>query len=207
VSEAAHYFTPEQLDPSAVTDLEVVIAGRPVTLATAPGVFSARRIDLGTAVLLRTMARQTEPGALPALGRLVDLGCGWGPLALTMASLAPKAQVWAVDINPAARALTTINARRLGLDNIEVVGPEAIEQIGQIDRLWSNPPIRVGKPELHALLTTWLARLGRPDGQAVLVVQRNLGADSLQTWLTGAGFPTDRLASAKGYRVLTARPA
>jgi 16S rRNA G1207 methylase RsmC len=69
--------------------------------------------------------------------------------------------------------------------------------------MWSNPPIRIGKPALHELLLTWLPRLV-PGGVMRMVVGRNLGADSLQTWLTGQGYPCDRLASAKGFRVLAA---
>jgi hypothetical protein len=69
-----------------------------------------------------------------------------------------------------------------------------------------NPPIRIGKAALHDLLLGWLDRL-TPDGRAVLVVGRNLGADSLQRWLGEQGFPTDRLASKRGYRLLQARRA
>ena len=72
------------------------------------------------------------------------------------------------------------------------------------DEIWSNPPIRIGKEALHALLLTWLPRLA-PGGRAVLVVGKNLGADSLQRWLGEQGWPTARLASAKGFRVLEVR--
>jgi 16S rRNA G1207 methylase RsmC len=75
-----------------------------------------------------------------------------------------------------------------------------------IDELWSNPPIRVGKPVLHGLLATWLPRLA-PDGVARLVVARNLGADSLHRWLEGAGWTVTRIASRKGYRILEVRPS
>jgi 16S rRNA G1207 methylase RsmC len=74
----------------------------------------------------------------------------------------------------------------------------------RFDEIWSNPPIRIGKEPLHALLLTWLPRLA-PGGRAVLVVGKNLGADSLQRWLGEQGYPTTRLASAKGFRVLEAR--
>ena len=75
----------------------------------------------------------------------------------------------------------------------------------QVDEIWSNPPIRIGKQALHDLLLQWFSRL-RPDGRAVMVVGRNLGGDSLQAWLTDQGYPTTRLASAKGFRVLESRP-
>ncbi|MEO5664616.1 MAG: MFS transporter, partial [Nocardioides sp.] len=66
------------------------------------------------------------------------------------------------------------------------------------------PPIRIGKAALHELLLQWLPRL-RPDGRAVMVVGKFLGADSLQRWLGDQGWPTTRLASVKGFRVLETR--
>jgi 16S rRNA G1207 methylase RsmC len=208
VSEpTSHYFSAEPTEPLGPSDLRQLnlrIAGHESTVVTAPGVFSAHRLDLGTAVLLRTVAG--EDHELPAHGTLVDLGCGWGPLALTMARLAPEAEVWAIDVNPRALELVQLNAARLGLSNIHPATPEEAADV-RPDVIWSNPPIRVGKEVLHGLLETWLGRL-TPEGHADLVVQRNLGSDSLQKWLTDqAGFPTERLASAKGYRVLRALPS
>jgi 16S rRNA G1207 methylase RsmC len=110
--------------------------------------------------------------------------------------------VWATDTNARALELTARNARRLGVaDRVHVVDPADVDPDLSFDELWSNPPIRIGKPALHALLATWLARLA-PTGRAYLVVAKNLGADSLATWLGDAGWAAERLASAKGYRVL-----
>ena len=67
--------------------------------------------------------------------------------------------------------------------------------------IWSNPPVRIGKDALHALLGQWLGRLAA-DGSAYLVVGRNLGADSLHRWLAGQGWPVTRLAARSGYRLL-----
>jgi 16S rRNA G1207 methylase RsmC len=199
----AHYFDPTPGPMAAVESITVTLAGREVSVLTAAGVFSAHRLDLGTSVLLRTLARQDATYGLPDSGNLVDLGCGWGPLALTMGLLAPRATVWAIDVNPNAQQLTARNAERLGLTNITTAGPEVLTDLAtnSIDRIWSNPPIRVGKTALHQLLTDWLNAL-TPDGQAQLVIQRNLGADSLAAWLTNQGWPTTKQASAKGFRVL-----
>jgi 16S rRNA G1207 methylase RsmC len=182
--------------------LQVRLAGQDVEVVTSDGVFSGGRIDLGTRVLLREVP---EP---PEEGDLLDLGCGWGPLALTMARLAPKARVWAVDINERALQLTKENAARLRLPGVRTALPDAVPDDVRFAAIWSNPPIRVGKEELHALLMRWLPRLA-PDGAAHLVVQRNLGADSLHTWLgehlpaaTGEPWSVTRAGSAKGYRVL-----
>jgi 16S rRNA G1207 methylase RsmC len=80
--------------------------------------------------------------------------------------------------------------------------PEQVDPSVTFDEIWSNPPIRIGKPALHELLLTWLPRLA-PGGTARLVVARNLGADSLAAWLAGEGWTVTREGSAKGFRVLS----
>jgi 16S rRNA G1207 methylase RsmC len=194
----AHYFSARPAASAHRQRVPVVLAGRDLEVVTAGGVFSADRLDLGTRVLLR------EAPPPPASGHLLDLGCGWGPLALTLGLLSPAATVWAVDVNERALELTGENARRAGLPGIRPVLPDAVPADVSFDAIWSNPPIRIGKEALHELLLRWLPRL-RPGAQAHLVVQRNLGADSLHAWLAGAleGRGTvERAGSAKGYRVL-----
>ncbi len=165
---------------------------------TADGVFSAEGLDLGTAVLLR------ESTPRPGARRLLDLGCGYGVLAVALATAASAAQVDAVDVNERALALTASNAARHGVaDRVHPSLPEDADPAARYDEIWSNPPIRIGKEALHALLLTWLPRLA-PDGVARLVVGRNLGADSLQRWLVEQGYRCERTASAKGFRVLEA---
>jgi 16S rRNA G1207 methylase RsmC len=200
--EQQHYFTADPAGPGTTRTIEVVLAGRTVEVLTSPGVFSGDRLDLGTRVLLR------EAPAPPPRGDLLDLGCGWGPLALTMALLSPAATVWAVDVNARALDLTRENARRLGLTNVRAVTPDDVPDGVRLAGVWSNPPIRVGKPELHGLLLRWLPRLAT-GAHGYLVVQRNLGADSLHAWLgtalpaaTGTAVEVVRVGSAKGYRVL-----
>ena len=182
-------------------EVTVTLAGRELEVVTADGVFSGGRVDLGTRVLFR----EVPP---PPAGDLLDLGCGWGPVALTMALRSPSARVWAVDVNERAVALAAENARRLHLPGVTAVTPDQVPDGVRFAAIWSNPPIRVGKEALHALLLRWLPRLA-PDGAAYLVAQRNLGADSLHAWLAGQSpepgaprFTVTRAGSAKGYRVL-----
>lgn len=166
---------------------------------TANGVFSADGLDLGTAVLLRTHT------PAPQATRLLDLGCGYGALAVALAVASPAAHIDAVDVNERAIALTQVNAAAYQVaDRVHVSTPEQSDPNVSYDEIWSNPPIRIGKAALHELLLTWLPRLA-PDGRAVLVVGKHLGADSLQRWLGEQGWPTTRLASAKGFRVLEVR--
>jgi 16S rRNA (guanine1207-N2)-methyltransferase len=192
-----HYFATPVGDAGRRT-LQVRLTGHDVEVVTADGVFSGGRLDLGTRVLLR------EVPAPPADGDLLDLGCGWGPIALAMAMASPRATVWAVDVNARALELTRENAARLRLPGVRAVVPDDVPDGVRFSAVWSNPPIRVGKAELHALLLRWLPRLA-PEGIAHLVVQRHLGADSLQAWLVealGSEFSVARAGSAKGYRVL-----
>jgi 16S rRNA (guanine1207-N2)-methyltransferase len=193
-----HYFqTPDPDAARSHRELELVLAGQELTLEVTGGVFSQYRLDLGTRVLLR------EVPAPPPAGDLLDLGCGWGPLAITQALLSPEATVWAVDVNELALELTATNAGRAGVTNVRPAAPDSVPDDLRFAAIWSNPPIRIGKPALHELLLHWLPRLV-PGGQAHLVVQRHLGADSLQRWLQEnlpAGWTVDRAGSAKGYRV------
>ncbi|CAN5567829.1 methyltransferase [soil metagenome] len=192
-----HYFTAEPLSPADVRTQRVTLAGSDVEVWTASGVFSADSLDKGTAILLKSVP------APPAHGVFADIGCGWGPIALTMAKLSPEAEIYAVDVNERALDLTRRNAMAHGAGGIHTARPEDVSGDIAFDLIWSNPPIRIGKQALHELLLTWLPRLA-PDGTAYLVVSKNLGADSLQTWLAGQDprWDVERYASDKGFRVL-----
>ena len=204
-SQGDHYFTARPASADERRELPVTLAGRDVVVETAPGIFSPGHVDLGTAVLLRTVPTPPE-------GTLLDLGCGWGPIALTMALLRPESRIWAVDVNERALDLVRRNAERLALiaplGEVIAARPDEVPANLAFDALWSNPPVRVGKDALHALLAEWLPRV-KPGAEAHLVVQRHLGADSLAPWIAeqrdDAGLPwgrVERVASAKGFRVL-----
>jgi len=170
-------------------------AEREIIIGTDRGVFSRKGIDQGTMVLLESAARP------PSTGNFLDLGCGAGPIALTLAAYSPNATVYAIDINERARELTESNAQRNNLLNVVARAPHEVDDSIRFDVMWSNPPIRIGKQELHTLLLTWLSRLST-TGEAWLVVNRNLGADSLAVWLTSQGYSVERLTSKRGFRVL-----
>jgi 16S rRNA G1207 methylase RsmC len=179
--------------------------GPDLVLHTDAAVFSGRAVDPGTLFLL-------TDGARPPAGRradgspptLVDVGCGYGPVAIALALRAPEAEVWAVDVNQRALELCRANAARLGVgDRVRTATPAEVPDDLVVDEIWSNPPIRIGKPALHTLLTGWLGRLApTPDAAAHLVVARNLGADSLARWLADQGHAVTRRASRRGYRLL-----
>lgn len=194
-----HYFTAEPASDAERRTVEVHLAGRTVEVEVAGGVFSPGGVDKGTRILL------DEVPAPPA-GDLLDLGCGWGPVALTMAVRSPTATVWAVDVNLRALDLVRRNAARLGVaDRVHAVVPDEVPDDVAFATLWSNPPIRVGKRALHEMLRRWLPRLapGGAPGGAWMVVQKNLGSDSLARWIEAElGLATARTTSSKGFRVL-----
>lgn len=196
----SHYFSPEQQGPIRRRTLTVNLEGKTAPVTTAAGIFSPDGVDKGSAVLLKHVPDPAETG------ELLDIGCGWGPLTLTMALRSPAARIWAVDVNPTARTLCAENAQAWGLENVTVCAPEEVPDEIRFSTIWSNPPIRVGKQVLHEILRTWLPRL-TPDGQAWLVVQKNLGADSLQRWMqtmleaTQAPRTVDRANTEKSFRV------
>lgn len=196
-----HYFSETPGSDYKPKEITVSINGRDVIVTTAGGVFSPDHIDQGTAVLL------THLDEAPAGGNILDIGCGWGPIALSLATQSPKATIWAVDINQRSLELTEANASRLGLKNIRCVTPDEVPAEIKFSGIWSNPPIRVGKEVLHEILLSWLPRL-ESEADAYLVVQKNLGADSLHRWLEAElpeNYSTIRVDTAKSFRVLRVR--
>jgi hypothetical protein len=195
-----HYFSESPDAPSRRKEFSVSGIDGELTLSTDAGVFSQHGLDKGTSVFLEVMAKHDcapiEPGSF-----LCDIGCGSGAIALTLAVRYPECTIYAVDTNKRARDICTENATRNGLTNIVVKAPEEVDSAIRFASMWTNPPIRIGKSALHDLLELWLARLDT-DGTAFMVVNKNLGADSLSQWMTGMSYPTTRLASRNGFRVL-----
>jgi 16S rRNA (guanine1207-N2)-methyltransferase len=189
------YFASQPAAAHRPGTVHVILPDLHLELETDSGVFSPRRLDPGTRLLLDIAPLP------PAEGDLLDLGSGYGPLALALAVRSPAARVWAVDVNERALALTAANAERSGLSNVRCALPGDTGLPATFDLIWSNPPIRIGKDALRLMLGGWLGRLA-PEAAAFLVVQRNLGSDSLQQWLAGSGWTAQRAAARSGYRVL-----
>ena len=192
-----HYFSSEPKGEAKLRDVSFEVGGREFQLQAASGTFSATKLDPGTSVLLSKFQQ------FPKSGDVLDLGCGWGPISISIAAMQPDTTLWALDINQRSLDLAAANAARLGLKNVKPVLSEQIPADLKFTAIWSNPPIRVGKPVLHELLETWLPRLAE-GGVAMLVVQKQLGADSLLSWIQNT-FPeleASRFSTDKGFRVL-----
>jgi 16S rRNA G1207 methylase RsmC len=193
-----HYFSQEPKSNYQAKQIELNVAGEVFKVSTASGTFSPLRLDVGTSVLIDHLE------LAPRDGNILDLGCGWGPIALNLAKHSPKATIWAVDVNNRSLELTAENAKTVGLSNIKTATPQSVSEDMKFSGIWSNPPIRIGKKELHELLLAWLPRLEK-NASAYLVVQKNLGSDSLQKWLSETlidGYEVSRLTSVKTYRII-----
>lgn len=192
-----HYFSSEPSGEFKPKTIEVTLAGRKVQVQTSGGMFSPDHVDTGTKVLLENLA------FAPDEGNILDIGCGWGPITLALAIARPQATIWAIDVNERALELTKRNAAKLGLTNVRVALADEVPQELTFTGIWSNPPIRVGKEVLHGILETWLTKL-EVGADAFLVVQKNLGADSLLKWLQDAfeDYDCRRLETSKQFRVL-----
>ncbi len=193
-----HYFSAEPAGDFKPKSIRVNLLGKDLNLQTAGGVFSPDHLDTGTAMLLKHIDEA------PTSGNLLDVGCGWGPIAIALAMQAPESTVWAVDVNQRSLDLTRANAERLGLSNIRTCLPDEVPNDIQFTGIWSNPPIRVGKAELHSILLHWLPRLSA-ECESYLVVAKDLGADSLLKWLQSElpdDFDAQRMDTEKGFRIL-----
>jgi 16S rRNA (guanine1207-N2)-methyltransferase len=197
-AQQPHYFDPAPVVESKPRTVHLHVGELALELQADRGVFGSRGIDLGTLVLLR------EAPPPPPQGDILDLGSGYGPIAIALARQAPGARVWAVDVNERALELTRANAVASKTPNVTACPPDEVPDEVRFAAIYSNPPVRVGKGPLHELLQRWLPRL-EEGAYAYLVVQRNLGSDSLAAWLNENGRPTERLTSKKGYRVLAVR--
>jgi 16S rRNA (guanine1207-N2)-methyltransferase len=195
-----HYFEARPEVASRPRTVRLRTRGLELELQSDRGVFGSKAVDIGTAVLLNETPRP------PETGEVLDLGAGYGPIAVALARQAPAARVWAVDVNERALELARENAERNSAPNVAVARPDGVPPEIRFAAIYSNPPVRVGKKPLHDLLLEWLPRL-QPEGRAYLVVQRNLGADSLAAWLGTQGYQVSRLKSKKGYRILEVTPA
>jgi len=193
-----HYFSAEPAGKFKPKTIRVNLMGKDYQLQTAGGVFSPDHLDTGTAMLLNQI------NEAPSSGNLLDIGCGWGPIAIALAIQAPDAIIWAIDVNQRSLDLTALNAKSLGITNIKTCLPDQVPVDLEFSGIWSNPPIRVGKEELHNILQTWLPRL-KAECESYLVVAKDLGADSLLKWLQSelpAEFDAQRLETAKGFRII-----
>ena len=189
-----HYYSEK---PGVAHDEREVIyqaLGMRFACVTDAGVFSRDGLDMGTRILLE---------ALPELhGRILDLGCGWGPVGAALGKRYPDAQLVLTDVNSRAAELAARNLAANGVTNATVVQGDGFAAVeGEFDAIVLNPPIRTGKAVIYAMFADAAAHLS-PGGALYIVIRKQQGAESAQKYLSTIYGDVERIAREKGYWVL-----
>ena len=196
----AHYF---DLDPSLASkerEITYFIDGRTITLVSDNGVFSKDKIDEGSFAFLKVIV------PLRLSGKILDLGCGYGPIGLTIALTSPEARVDLADINTRALALCEKNAQLLGLSpRVTVLQSNIYENIeGKYDSIVVNPPIRAGKAVTYAMYEGAYTHL-IDGGSLYIVIRKNQGAPTASKFIESLFGNISLLKRDKGYYIYQAK--
>ncbi|MCZ8523781.1 MULTISPECIES: class I SAM-dependent methyltransferase [Paenibacillus] len=193
-----HYYAAK---PSASHDLHKIeenLRGHSYTFITDAGVFSKKGVDYGSKLLVETMD-------LPADARVLDVGCGYGPIGITAAALAGRGQVTMVDINERAVELARQNAERNGIRNVKILQSDLLAEVMEesFDAVLTNPPIRAGKETVHRIFEQAHAVLVE-GGSLWVVIQKKQGAPSAVTKLESLFREVAEVERDRGYWILKA---
>ncbi|HOP74282.1 MAG TPA: methyltransferase [Bacillota bacterium] len=195
-----HYYTAQPLSKHKPGQFKITLRGVELEFHTDAGVFSKSRIDTGTKLLIDGL-RLT-----PEIQTVLDLGCGYGPIGLTVASLLPKATVYMGDINERAVELARMNARLNGLTNVEIRAGEGFTPFAGLtfDLIVTNPPIRAGKQVIYGMVDAAPTFLN-DNGWFVAVVATKQGAKSFERKLEEVFGNVDEWEKGSGFRVIAAQ--
>lgn len=193
-----HYYTRQPSVKSDVHTAQEILRGKTFTFLTDAGVFSKKGVDYGSKHLIETME-------LSENAKVLDVGCGYGPMGLSAAVMCPKGHVTMVDINERAVELSKENARRNGISNVTILQSDLLEQVKdlQFDAVLTNPPIRAGKETVHRIFVDAYDCL--VDGGSLwVVIQKKQGAPSAVKKMESLYSEVVEVSKDKGYRILKA---
>lgn len=194
---ADHYFTASPESAHRYASCDFSYRGVSLRFMTDAGVFSRGEVDTGTQVLLRSLPEEMA-------GRVLDLGCGWGPVGVSVGKKYPACRVMMSDVNERALDLARKNARENGVD-APCVCSDGLENIqGDFDFILTNPPIRAGKQVIYALFAQCAGRL-RENGEMYLVIRRQQGAESAVKYLKTIFEAADTIEKSGGFHVIRCR--
>ena len=194
-----HYYTKHPISKPRLGLLRCRLRGHEFEFITSSGVFSYRRIDAGTRLLIESMR-------LPDSGAALDLGCGYGPIGIAAAKLRPQILVWMTEVNHRAIALAEKNASRNGVDNVSIIEGPLYEPVEGLifDAIMTNPPISAGMRKAVEPIIEGATRHLRPRGFLQLVVRTTKGGRNLSLLLDRYFGGFEVVARRGGYRVLKA---
>ena len=195
-----HYYSPE---PGSKLERGVIVAflrGRRYRILTATGIFSSKRIDNGTRLLVESMD-------VPSTGSLLDMGCGNGVIGIVAASTEPSLRVTLTDVNSRATMIAAENVARMRLGNVEVLTGDLYQPVGdrRFTTVVSNPPISAGMRKVVEPLVSGAVEHLEAGGLLQLVVQSNKGGRTLAGFIDEYFGEHSVASKGSGYRVLTAR--
>ena len=192
------YFTREPESESRPAECEFAYRGRTLRFTTDAGVFSRGELDTGTRLLLDALPERLS-------GTVLDLGCGWGPIGISVKAAWPETCVWMSDVNLRALAWSRRNAERnqVSVTCIESDGFSALADV-RFDAVITNPPIRAGKQAIYQMFADAHERL-KPGGSLFLVIRKQQGAESCIRYLKTLYASVEKLDRSGGFWVLEAR--
>nr|WP_288294903.1 class I SAM-dependent methyltransferase [uncultured Granulicatella sp.] len=194
-----HYYTHQPNSKSQEKHFSYVLKGFSFQFVSDNGVFSKNTIDFGSQLLIESYE---VPSSFQE-GKLLDVGCGYGPMGLSFAKAYPKMHVEMVDVNERALELARRNAKANGIENVSIHESSIYDAINANDYsvIISNPPIRAGKEVVHRILEEANDYL-IDGGQLVIVIQKKQGAPSAQKKMQEVFGNVERIALDKGYWIL-----
>ncbi|MGE5606560.1 MAG: class I SAM-dependent methyltransferase [Bacteroidota bacterium] len=195
-----HYYSNKPTSAHNYQEFEARIRDVKLKLITDAGIFSKDRLDPGTKLLIEALPLD------PNLKKVFDLGCGYGPIGLTIAKLLPGSTIYMSDINERAVELGIKNAQLNGITNVVIKPGDGFEAFSdeKFDLIVTNPPIRAGKQIIYGLIDQAYQALNN-GGRLVLVIKTKHGAKSMEAKLNSVFKEVTELEKGGGYRVYGSR--
>ncbi|WP_221569198.1 class I SAM-dependent methyltransferase [Alkalihalobacillus sp. TS-13] len=195
-----HYYSSKPVSQSDMKDWSFTLKGRAFRFYSDSGVFSKREVDFGSRLLIETFEKPEADGGI------LDMGCGYGPIGLSLAAAYPDTLVSMVDINERAIELSKKNAMRNQLDNVTIYQSNLFEQVRKNDfgAILTNPPIRAGKSVVHAIFEQAYDHLVN-DGELWIVIQKKQGAPSAIEKLESIFVNVEVVERNKGYFIIRSK--
>lgn len=193
-----HYYSQEPTTEHDFEQWSFELKGKNFQFVTDSGVFSRETVDFGSRVLIDTFNWEE----LPADGKILDVGCGYGPIGLAIA-FASQRFVEMVDINSRAVELAQRNANRNGIKQVDIHQSNIYEAVHEetYAAIVSNPPIRAGKKVVHEILTEAYPRL-KSGGTLTIVIQKKQGAPSAKSKMAETFGNAEIVHKEKGYYII-----
>lgn len=197
------YFTAKPQSEATAKEISSHFAGADYVFATSNGVFSKKRMNYGSKVLVEAFIREVnvDEGA-----QILELGSGYGPIAIIMGKLYPQAMVTGVELNERAVELAYENAKRNNATNIywEQADATTWRSDKQYQFVLTNPPIRAGKAVIQAFVQQAHVYLA-PQGELWVVIQKKQGAPSMENFMETMFGNVELVARDKGYWILKSK--